>query len=223
MTPRGDVAEALLPGRGQSVVGSVGLGGAGLGLLARLRFESAWAFRVVHEGREVARCRIHSGRGEFDEVSVARDGSRAVVRWTNQTEAGLVLVELGDEPRQLDRRWETRTTNWLEGPVWAPRSDLLVLVENPVGGGPWWAEHDPGDADDDDASPGGTYSPGSVVTLDRDLRERFRDRVEVQLPPGWFPGSDLDRGPGCPAFIAPDEVVVRVPVDGERRLALRRV
>jgi hypothetical protein len=142
------------------------------------------------------------------------------VRWNDQTEAGLVLVELGGEPRQLDGRWETRETNWLEGPVWTPDAKLLVLVENPAGAGPWWAEREPGEADDDDVSPGGTFTPGSLVMLDRNLDERLRSRIDVELPKGWFPRGQVDRGLGTPVIARSGEVRVPVPANGERRVAL---
>jgi hypothetical protein len=81
-----------------------------------------------------------------------------------------VLVRLGDELEQVGEGWLTRETNWLDGPVWTPDSALLVVAENPVGAGPWWAEHVAGEAEDDDRSPGGAFSPGSLVVLDRELR-----------------------------------------------------
>jgi hypothetical protein len=55
--------------------------------------------------------------------------------------------------------------------------------------------------------------------LDRDLRECLRERIEVELPRGWFPGSDADRGLPRPS-IEPSEVVVRVPAAGDRRFIL---
>lgn len=192
-------------------------------ILSPLQSESTWFLRVV-EGRrrkEVARCEIRSRTGEFDGAFPAPDGSVAAVRWNDQTEAGLVLVELVGAPRQLATEWETRETNWLDGPAWTPDSKLLVLVENPPGAGPWWAEQDPGEAEDDDVSPGGTFTPGAVVVLDRDLRERFRTRIEVELPPAWFPGDDADRGLGAPLIVSVDEVVVRLPAEGDRRITLR--
>ena len=150
----------------------------------------------------------------------APDGSLAAVRWNDQTEAGLVLVELLGEPNQLGAAWDTRETNWLEGPVWTPDSELLVLVENPQGAGPWWAEREPGEADDDEVSLGGAFTPGSVVVLGRDLRERFRRQIEVDVPSGWFPAGDAERGLGAPEIVSPEEVVLRVPVGGERRFTL---
>lgn len=167
------------------------------------------------------RCELHSWTGGFDAVSVAPDGSLAAVRWNDQTEAGLVLVDLAGQLRQLDVEWDTRETNWLEGPEWTPDSRLLVLAENPPGAGPWWAEQEHGEADDEDVSPGGRFTPGSLVVLDRDLRERDRRRVEIELPPGWYPSSDADRGLTKSALVSSDELVVRVPAEGDRRILLR--
>jgi hypothetical protein len=189
-------------------------------IVTPLQSEFTWFLRVVEGRNEVSRCEIRSWTGEFDAVSPAPDGSLAVVRWNDQTEAGLVLVELADEPRQRHAAWDTRETNWLEGPAWTPDSQLLVLVENPLGAGPWWAERSTGDADDDDVSPGGTFRPGTLVVLDRSLQERLRDDINVDLAPGWFPSSDADRGLGAPAIGPSRDVVVRVPAEGERRIAL---
>jgi hypothetical protein len=201
MTRRADVAEAALPDGRRLVV-------------------SSGVLRVLDGGKELARCEIRSWTGEFDAVAPSPDGSVAAVRWNDQTEAGLVLVELADHPRQLSAAWDTRETNWLEGPVWTPDGELLVLVENPLGAGPWWAERTPGEADDGDVSPGGTFSPGSVVALDRGLRERFRELIAVDVPVGWFPAGDADRGLGAPVIGEAGDVVVRVPAEGERRIAI---
>jgi hypothetical protein len=209
MALREDVVEVTLPGTSQHLVVS--------------RSYRGWSLRVRDEhGRTVARCRLRSRTGEFDGVFAAPDGSVVAVRWNDQAEAGLVLVQLRGELRQLPAAWDTRETNWLEGPTWTADSELLVLVENPAGAGPWWAElDDRDDADDDDVSPGGTFSPGSILVLDRNLVERSRQLVRVELPAGWYPSTDADRGIGIPQVISPDEAVVRVPVQGERRITLR--
>jgi hypothetical protein len=191
-----DVASSPLPGTGRRIV---------LSQRGRLR--------VVDGRAELGRCELRSWTGEFEFVAPAPDASVAAARWSDQTEAGLVLAGLADTPRQLDAAWDIRETNWLEGPVWTPDSGALVLVENPAGGGPWWAGPE---GDDDDVSPGGAFSPGSVVVLDRDLRERSRRSVEVELPRGWSPGGDADRGLGAPARVTPDAAVVRVPVLGDQ-------
>jgi hypothetical protein len=175
---------------------------------------------VVHLREGKRSCRLHSPLGEFEALAPAPDGTLAAARWSDQTEAGIVLVRLGDEFEQLGEGWLTRETNWLDGPVWTPDSTLLVAAENPLGAGPWWAEHDAGEAEDDDRSPGGTFSPGSLVVLDRELRERSRRRIEVELARGWFPAEDADRGLGTPMIASPGEVVLRVPGEGDRRVAL---
>lgn len=204
---RADVAEVPLPGTAQKLVVS--------------RSYRGWSLRLVDaHSKTVARCRLFSWTGEFNRVLPAPNGSVAAVRWNDQTESGLVLVELRGELRQLPAAWDTRTTNWLEGPTWTPDSHLLILAENPTGAGPWWALDDRDEADDDDVSPGGRFSPGSVVVLDRDLIERSRQRVEVELPAGWYPSDDADRGLGVPLVVSPDETVVRVPVEGERPFPL---
>lgn len=191
-------------------------------IVSPLQEEYAWFLRLVtNDGRtEVGRCEIRSPMGEFDGVFPSPDGSLAAVRWNDQTEAGLILVELGDEPRQLAAAWVTRRTNWLDGPAWTPDSRLLVLIENPPGAGPWWAEHEPDEADDDDVSPGGTFTPGSVVLLDRKLSELRRRRVDVDVPRGWFPDDDRDRGLGASILVDMAHVVVRAPLAGEQRFAL---
>jgi hypothetical protein len=224
---REDVAEAVLPGAGGVVVLSSEYQRAPdhpPEIVSPLQSEFAWYLRVVEGDRrkEVKRCEIRSWTGEFDGVFPAPDASVAAVRWDDQTEAGLVLVDLG-EPRQLESTWDTRQTNWLEGPVWTPDSRLLVLVENPPGAGPWWAEHEPGEADDDDVSPGGTFSPGSIVMLDRGLEEVARRRIDVDLPGGWFPAGDRDRGLGTPTLRDGKHVVVSVPLEGELPFALPKV
>jgi hypothetical protein len=56
--------------------------------------------------------------------------------------------------------------------------------------------------------------------LDRELRERSRRRIEVELPRDWFPAEDADRGLGLPTIASRGEVAVRVPGEGERRIAL---
>jgi hypothetical protein len=167
------------------------------------------------------RCELRSRTGEFDGVFAAPDASVAAVRWNDQTEAGIVLVDLVGELRQLDVGWDTRETNWLEGPEWTPDAMLLVLAEKPAGAGPWWAAQEPSEADDDDASPGGTFTPGSLVVLDRNLRERSRRRIEVELPAGWYPSGDADRGLTRMRILSSDEIVVRVPAEGDRRMLLR--
>lgn len=143
-------------------------------IVSPLQSEFAWSVGL-YEGRRrepAARCEIRSWTGEFDGVFPAPDGRRAAVRWNDQTEAGLVLVEVAPDLRQLDAAWDTRATNWLEGPVWWPDSGRLVVVENPEGVGPWWAERGGEYADDEDDSPGGSFTPGSLVVLDRDPTNR---------------------------------------------------
>lgn len=217
-----DVAEAPLDGKRIAVVSSAYEHSPDHPpeIVTRLQEEYAWFLRLVtNDGRtEVARCEIRSWTGEFDGVFPEPEGGLAAVRWNDQTEAGLILVELGAEPRQLEAAWDTRRTNWLEGPAWTPR--LLVLVENPSGAGPWWAEHGPGEADDDDVSPGGMFTPGSIVVLDRQLRELRRRSVDVDVPRGWFPEDDRDRALGAPALVDLDHVAVRVPLAGEQRFAV---
>jgi hypothetical protein len=225
VAPKEDVAEAPLPGTDRLLVVSYDYRRARdhpREILSPLQSEFTWVVRIVEERRrnEVARCEIHSWTGDFDGVFPAPDGSEAAVRWNDQTEAGLVLVELVAQPRQLAAAWDTRETNWLEGPAWTPESKRLVLIEDPPGAGPWWAEQEPGEADDDDVSPGGTFAIGSLVVLDRKLRERFRRRIDVELPPGWFPANDADRGLGAPLVVSEDDVVLRIPAEGDRRFTL---
>jgi hypothetical protein len=105
-------------------------------ILSPLQSEFTWFLRILEGRKEVRRCKIRSWTGEFDAVSPALDGSVAVVRWNDQTEAGLVLVQLTDQLRQLEAAWGTHETNWLEGPTWTTDSQLLALVENPSGAGP---------------------------------------------------------------------------------------
>jgi hypothetical protein len=220
---REDVAETPLPGTGRLLVISYDYRRARdhpREIVSPLQSESSWFLRIVEGRKELTRCELRSWTGEFDGVSAAPDASVAAVRWNDQTEAGLVLVDLVGTPRQLGAEWDTRETNWIEGPVWTPDSKLLVLVENPSGTGPWWAEHETGEAEDDDVSPGGTFSPGSFVVLDHDLRERFRLQIDVELPSGWFPRGHAERGLGAPAVVSPDEAVVRVPALGDRIFAL---
>jgi hypothetical protein len=218
-----DVAEAALPGTERLLVVSSKYSrarGHPRSILSPLQSECSWFARVLDaERNELACCELRSWTGAFDGVFAAPDASVAAVRWNDQTEAGFVLFELGEELRQLSAEWDTRETNWLEGPEWTPDSNLLVLVENPAGAGPWWAEDEAGEADDDDVSPGGTFTPGSLVVLDRDLRERLRERIQVELPRGWFPSRDADRGLPRPS-IGSSEVVVRVPAAGDRRFTL---
>lgn len=97
---------------------------------------------------------------------------------------------------------------------------MLVVVENPTGAGPWWAERVGQEVDDEDASPGGTFTPGSLVVLDRDLHEEERLRLDVDVPVGWFPADDADGGLGAPRFASATRVAVRVPVEGERVVSL---
>ena len=95
-----------------------------------------------------------------------------------------------------------------------------MVVENPEGAAPWWAEREGEYADDEDVSPGGSFTPGSLVVLDRDLRELSRFRIDVDLPRGWFPADDVDRGLDAPRIESSGMVVVRVPAEGERYLEI---
>jgi hypothetical protein len=222
VAPRQDIAEATIPGTNRRLIISRGYRRAldhPSEIVSPLQSESAWTLGLF-EGRRrrpTASCEIRSWTGDFDGVFPAPDGTVAAVRWNDQTEAGLVLVELAPELRQLDAAWDTRTTNWLEGPAWLPDPSRLVVVENPEGAGPWWAERDGEYADDEDVSPGGTFTPGSVVVLDRDLREVSRTRVDVDLPRGWSPADEADRGLSAPRVTSAGEIVVRVPAEGDRR------
>jgi hypothetical protein len=221
---REDVAEAPLAGTGRRVIISREYQRSPdhpPEIVSPLQSEYTW-FVSIAEGRRrrpTARCEIRSWTGEFDGVFPSPDGSVAAVRWFDQTEAGLVLVELGADVHQLDSSWETRATNWIEGPVWWPDSRQLVFVENPQGAGPWWAEGGSDYADDEDISPGGTFTPGSLVVLGRELLERSRIRIEVELSPGWFPADDADRGLGVPRIGPGNEVLVRVPGEGVRTIS----
>jgi hypothetical protein len=223
---REDVAEALFPASdGRRLVVSREYRRARdhpPEIVSPLQSESTWSLGIVRgrRRRPSTRCEIKSWTGDFDGIFPAPDGSIAAVRWNDQTEAGLVLVQLAPDLRQLDSAWDTRATNWLEGPAWWPDSSRLVLVENPEGAGPWWAEREGAYADDEDVSPGGTFTPGSLVVLDRDLHERSRIRIDVQLPAGWFPQDDGDRGLGLPSIGSGSEVVIRVPAEGDRALPL---
>jgi hypothetical protein len=215
---REDVAEALHPINGRRLVVSYEYRRARdrpRQIATPLQSEFTWYLRVVQERIEVGRCQIRSWTGDFDGVAPSPDGRVAAVRWNDQTEAGLVLVEISDQPRQLRVAWDTRETNWLEGPGWTRDSHLLVLVENPPGAGSWWAQAP------DEVSPGGTFTPGSLVVLDRDLQERSRRRITVELPSGWFPANDVDRGLGIPAIEPSGDVTVRVPAEGDFRIPLR--
>jgi hypothetical protein len=221
---REDVAESPLPGTTRRLVLSYDYKRARFHprqIVSPLQSEFRWFLRVVDRQKELARCELRAWTGEFEAVSVAPDASVAAVRWSDQTEAGLVLVDLAGMPRQRRAAWDTRETNWIEGPVWTPDSQLLVLVENPSGAGPWWAQHEPGEADDEDRSPGGTFSPGSLVVLDIELRERFRSELEVELPAGWFPAGDADRGLQPPQLLSSSEAVVRVPALGDLAFEFR--
>jgi hypothetical protein len=191
-------------------------------IVSPLQSEFTWFLGVVPRRRRnpVTRCEIKSWTGDFDGVFPAPYGGLAAVRWNDQTEAGLVLVDLDEEPHQLEAAWDTRRTNWLEGPVWWPDASGLVLVENPGGAGPWWAQQGGRDADDEDVSPGGTFTPGTVVVLDRDLRERSRVRIEVDLPPRWYPAGDEDRGLGNLRLGPTEQVVMHVPSEGDRTVSL---
>ena len=191
-------------------------------IVSPLQSEFTWSVGV-YEGRRkepAARCEIRSWTGDFDGVFPAPDGSVAAVRWNDQHEAGLVLVGVAPDLRQLDPTWDTRATNWLEGPVWWPDSSWLVVVENPDGAGAWWAEREGEYADDEDVSPGGSFTPGSLVVLDRDLHESSRVRIDVDLPRGWFPADDADRGLAAPRIESSGKVGVRVPAEGERYLEI---
>src|SRR5262245_41829576 len=143
MARRDNVADAPLPGGGSLLVSSEFRRARRRPrrILSPLQSEFAWSLRLFDpRRRELDRCELRSWTGEFDAVFPAPDGSVAAVRWNDQTEAGLVLVGLEEGLRQLDAAWDTRRTNWLEGPVWTPDSRLLVLTENPPGASPWWAE-----------------------------------------------------------------------------------
>ncbi len=197
-----DVAETPLPG-------------TGLVLVLSDRARRGW---IVRERGGSRSCRVQSPLGQFEEIVPATDGTLAAVRWSDQTEAGIVLVRLGDDFEQLGEGWLTRETNWLDGPVWTADSALLVVTENPLGAGPWWAEREFGEAEDDDRSPGRTFSPGSLVVLDRELHERSRRRIEVDLPTGWFPAEDADRGLGPPAPGSNARSSSAFPGEGESRI-----
>jgi hypothetical protein len=222
---REDVAEAPLPGADRRLVVSREYRRAAdhpSEIVSPLQSEFVWTLGVF-EGRRrkpAMSCEIRSWTGEFDGVFPAPDGSMAAVRWNDQTEAGLVLVELGRDLRQLDASWHTRATNWLEGPVWWPDPRGLVLAENPTGAGPWWAMREGEYADDEDVSPGGTFTPGTLVALDRELHELSRVRIDVELPQGWLPAVDADRGLAVPRIGSEDEVIVRVPGEGERSVTI---
>jgi hypothetical protein len=129
-----DVAEAPLPGTGRLLVISYDYKRARehpRELVSPLQSVSSWFLRIVEGRTELTRCELRSWTGEFDGMSAAPDASIAAVRWNDQTEAGVVLVDIVGKPRQLGTEWDTRETNWIEGPVWTPDSNLLVLVENP--------------------------------------------------------------------------------------------
>jgi hypothetical protein len=59
-----------------------------------------------------------------------------------------------------------------------------------------------------------------LVVLDRELRERCRVQIDVELPSGWFPAGEAERGLGAPVVVSPDDAVVRVPTR-DRVFALR--
>jgi hypothetical protein len=222
---REDVAEAPLPGADRRLVVSREYRRAAdhpPEIVSPLQSEFVWTLGVF-EGRRrrpAMSCEITSWTGDFDGISPAPDGSVAAVRWNDQTEAGLVLVQLAPDMRQLDAAWDTRATNWVEGPVWWPDPSRLVLAENPTGAGPWWAAREGEYADDDDVSPGGTFTPGTLVALDRELHELSRVRIDVELPQGWLPAGDADRGLAVPRIASGDEVVVRVPGEGDRSVTI---
>jgi hypothetical protein len=47
-----------------------------------------------------------------------------------------------------------------------------------------------------------------------------RFRIDVDLPRGWFPADDADRGLAATRIDSSGKVVVRVPAEGERYLEI---
>jgi hypothetical protein len=82
-------------------------------------------------------CGIRSPTGWFDGVVVSPRADVAAARWADQGEAGFVLVDVRDGgAAQIDgAEWETRETNWIEGPTFSPDGRLLALSLNPPGAG----------------------------------------------------------------------------------------
>jgi hypothetical protein len=182
-----------------------------------LQSEFQWSLerRAWPGGDITASCPIRSWTGWFDRVVVSPAADRIAVCWADQTEAGMVLVEVGEQGlAQIDgAAWDTRETNWIEGPMFSRTGQLLALALNPEGATNWW-----GGEDNIDPSPGGRSPVGHVIVLDPDLKEAFRERIDVDVPAGWVSDSDETLGMSLVRFDGPEELVVRVPLEGERRI-----
>lgn len=169
--------------------------------------------------RTAARCEIRSWTGDFDAILRAPDGSVAAVRWNDQTEAGLVLVEVAPDLRQLDAAW-TR--------------ERRIGSRDRCGGqtraGSWWSRTRKGLGRRGKSEKASTPTTRISRPAGRSRPDRSRPRsrsprivkgpVDVDLPRGWFPADDADRGLAAPRIESSGEVVLRVPAEGERYLEL---
>jgi hypothetical protein len=166
----------------------------------------------------VASCLIRSSTGWFDGVTLSVGGDLAAVRWADQTETGFILV--GIQSRVVEQiggaEWATAETNWIEGPAFNPAADRLAVSANPAGAANWW-----GSEEDEDPSPGGRFTVGNLIVLDREPRERHREPVEVDVPAGWRACDQYEsRGLGYPRFVDNRTIALNVPIEGERLIRL---
>jgi hypothetical protein len=182
--------------------------------------EFAWFFetRSWPDGDLRDGCLIRSSTGWFDRISVSPTGDLAAPRWVDQTETGFVLVRIrdGGVEQIAGVEWATTETNWVEGPAFNRGGDRLAVSTNPAGATNWW-----GGEEDDDPSPGGLFVVGHLIVLDRELRERHREPVGVDVPDGWLAGERFEsRGLGPPRFVDGETIAIEVPIDGERQFRL---
>jgi hypothetical protein len=154
---------------------------------------------------------------DFETVTVSPTANLAVVSWGHQSEAGLILVSVahGLATQVEGVSWVTDKTNWLSVPAWSLDGSNLVVFENPHGASNWW-----GGEDDDEPSPGGEFSVSTLVVLGPDLRELSRTPIRVEVPRGWLPATDDDRGISTSRFESDEVLTARVPTRGDQRISL---
>jgi hypothetical protein len=153
--------------------------------------------------KQVSDTIVTAPTGWFVDLVAAPSGELAAAAWNDQTEAGIELIALSDQPRQLKRRGYFGPTPYMYGPVFTADSGRVLCT---FGKDCWWA------ADPEKQSPGGKRLLGWLVIGDIERKRYTKQPIRAEVPKGWAPADPDDdiRNNLLPFTVSGDSSAVRI-------------